>query len=148
LIGAASLPSKVSAALCGEVVIQGPDGKAVARPVDREILQRSRTMRRTITWLLLFFCVACLAALAVYGKALWTDPKNARAHYNRGALHMGECEYDQAITDFTEAIRLDPKLVEAYFNRGLAYKKNGDKSKAEEDFAQAKKLGYKSVQNK
>ena len=48
--------------------------------------------------------------------------------------------YDQAITDYTQAIKLKPDDTEAYYNRGNAYDSKGNHDQAITDYTQAIKL--------
>lgn len=67
--------------------------------------------------------------------ALWDDAVrklpderalgSARAHYNRGYLHMKRGELQAAIGDFTRALRVDPGYKRAYQNRAFTYMKLG-----------------------
>jgi uncharacterized protein (TIGR02145 family) len=65
---------------------------------------------------------------------------NALAYSNRGIMYYGKGDYDQAISDFTEAIRLDPKYALAYSSRGIAYFDKGDYDKAISDFTETIRL--------
>lgn len=62
----------------------------------------------------------------------------ARTYVYRGAAHYWKkSEFDNAITDYTEAAELDPGYAEAYNYRGFAYLNNGDIDKAIEDYTKA-----------
>lgn len=59
-------------------------------------------------------------ALAAYGRAIETDPKDYRAYVNRGNVRFLEGEYAEAIGDYEEAARRGPESVEAFYNLSLA----------------------------
>jgi tetratricopeptide (TPR) repeat protein len=58
---------------------------------------------------------------------LWGKiPVTAEDFFDRGNTFLMKSDYEQAITDFSEAIRLDPNYVDAYFHRGAAYAGNNE----------------------
>jgi tetratricopeptide (TPR) repeat protein len=59
-------------------------------------------------------------ALAAYGRAIDTDPKNYRALVNRGNVRFLEGEYPEAISDYEEAGRRAPESAEAFYNLSVA----------------------------
>ena len=54
-------------------------------------------------------------------NALKLDPRNADAHFYRGAAYQAAYADDRAIEDYTAAITLDPKSAKAYLGRGNIY---------------------------
>lgn len=58
-------------------------------------------------------------------KNFWRGGSSASDYRNEGETCVAHGEYDEAITDFSEAIRLDPKNVAAYIDRGLAFEEKG-----------------------
>ena len=80
-------------------------------------------------------------AIADFSEAIRLDPKNARAHYQRGNIHadLGE-SHDLAIADYDIAIRLDPRFVFAYTARGLMHEAKGDIARAAADYRAALSL--------
>ena len=61
-------------------------------------------------------------------------------YYNRGFAFLKTGEFDNAITDLTEAIRRDPQRVENYGGRGMAYQKKGAFDEAIADFSEVVRL--------
>jgi len=49
-------------------------------------------------------------------------------------------QFEEAISDFTEAVKLKPKHFDFYYSRGLAYNKLGQYDEAISDFTEAIKL--------
>jgi tetratricopeptide (TPR) repeat protein len=54
------------------------------------------------------------------------DPKDVRAHRERGEAWFNKKDYDRAIADYDQAIVLDPKDARAYLGRGFAYGRKRD----------------------
>ncbi len=48
-------------------------------------------------------------------------PRSAAEYIERGTIHYGASEYEEAIADFSEAIRLDPDCAAAYLGRGKSF---------------------------
>ena len=65
------------------------------------------------------------------------------AYWCRGNAYKNLKNYEQAISDYTQAIKLDPNYASAYELRGICYQELGEKEKAEADFVKARKLGYR-----
>jgi tetratricopeptide (TPR) repeat protein len=83
-------------------------------------------------------------ALQLAGQAIKSNPRNARAYYDRGIayMHLGEsmravADYEKAIVDFNRAIELNPNGWGAYIGRGLMYSRTGHEEKALVDLSQA-----------
>lgn len=63
------------------------------------------------------------------------DRKICSVIYNhRGAIHLAQQQYGQAINDFTRAIQFNPQNFRAYNNRGLCYRMLKKYDRALEDF--------------
>lgn len=87
------------------------------------------------------------ALILVVGLIWFTCSKNAESefYYNR-ALHLAaEQDYDEAISDFTEAIRLYPKHIDFYRSRGDAYYDKKDYDKAINDYTEVIRLNPNSA---
>lgn len=80
-------------------------------------------------------------AIADFSEAIRIDPKNAKAHYQRGNIHadLGD-SLDLAIADYDMAIRIDPRFVFAYNARGLTLEAKGERARAAADYRSALKL--------
>ena len=64
----------------------------------------------------------------------------ASAHYNRGNSYYQKGNYNQAISDYTDAIRHNPSFAKAYDNRGVAYLLMGDYDQAIQNYDEAIRL--------
>lgn len=65
----------------------------------------------------------------------------ARTYVYRGpARYWKKTDFDNAITDYTNAIELDPEYADAYNHRGIAYLSNGDIDNAIADYTKAIEL--------
>ena len=73
-------------------------------------------------------------------QALVTDPKDAKAYFNRGTAQLELDNYAEAVKDLTQAISLEPKAADAYFNRGMALRLGKKNSEAIEDYSKAIEL--------
>src|SRR2546428_13613148 len=61
-------------------------------------------------------------AIREYDRAIKTNPKLAKAYFNRSNAHYDLSQNEQAIKDYSEAIHLTPKDAETYYNRRNAYR--------------------------
>lgn len=64
----------------------------------------------------------------------------AADYLQQGITNLEAGNYEQAITDFSQAIELQPDLAEAYNNRGIAYAGSGDLQQAIADYSKAIEL--------
>jgi Flp pilus assembly protein TadD len=60
-------------------------------------------------------------ALKDFSDAIGRQPNNFMGWYNRGNLHLGRKEYQEAIVDLSQALRLNGALVKARANLAWAY---------------------------
>ena len=84
-------------------------------------------------------------ALADYDQALRLNPRNARAHNDRGYTFALQKDYAKAIADYTEAINISPKYTLAYRNRATSHAELREYDQAIADFSEAIRLNPKSV---
>ena len=75
-------------------------------------------------------------AIADFDTALFLNPDDGDAYYNRGVAYQQKGDYDNAIADHTKAIALDPTNADAYHMRADAYT-----AKAQQDHQMAEELG-------
>jgi tetratricopeptide (TPR) repeat protein len=68
------------------------------------------------------------------------DSRIVPTPFQRGVACHSRGEYEQAISEFSEALRLDPNNALAYANRGDAYRLKGDLERAIADFGEALRL--------
>ena len=72
-----------------------------------------------------------------YQKIIETNPKDAEAYYNMGAVYYNEKKYDDAKAQFNQAIKIYPEFAEAYFSLGAVYYAEANYDKAIEAFSKA-----------
>src|SRR5262249_36235851 len=68
----------------------------------------------------------------------------AIAFNNRGIAYYGKEDYDNAISDVTEAVNLDPSYADAFQSRASTYSDKGDHEHAIEDYNQSIRLNQKN----
>lgn len=61
--------------------------------------------------------------LKIYSKAIYSNPKNPVAYFNRGNLNFKLGHYMNALKDYNKAIRLNPKYLHAYHSRAIVKEK-------------------------
>ena len=90
-------------------------------------------------------------AIDYYTDYLRSHPNSAWAYNLRGWARYESGDYDNAVTDDSEAIRLAPQDAMAYNNRGAAWQKKGAYDNALKDYSEAIRFspqetwGYNSV---
>lgn len=75
-------------------------------------------------------------AVALAGKAIAVDPKNASAYLFRGMVYEALHRHKEAVADFDRTLQLDPKAAEAYNRRGSERFKLGQIKESIADFDQ------------
>jgi tetratricopeptide (TPR) repeat protein len=96
---------------------------------------------------LIFFMVANTVTAGGKGESRPSaiDKIKADQFYQKGAESYKKRNYDQAITEFTEAIRLNPNDTHAYNARGVAYQAKRLYDQAIADYDQAIQLDSKNA---
>ncbi|MCU0443986.1 MAG: tetratricopeptide repeat protein [Microscillaceae bacterium] len=59
-------------------------------------------------------------ALKNYDKAIKTDPRFAKAYYNRAHVKYDLQDYKGVVEDCRRALEINPNLIDAYFNMAVA----------------------------
>ena len=65
----------------------------------------------------------CAEALTAFEAGIKTNPKDADAYYNMGAVFSALGRKDEALLAYQNAIKMDPKNTEAYNNICFLLKK-------------------------
>jgi tetratricopeptide (TPR) repeat protein len=78
-------------------------------------------------------------ATSLINKAIALDPKNSKAYHERGLIYHRECQYQQAVKDFTKALSLEEDAA-TYYRRGKRYLEIGEMEKAMQDFLVVKEF--------
>ncbi|HWG47576.1 MAG TPA: tetratricopeptide repeat protein [Gemmataceae bacterium] len=73
-------------------------------------------------------------ALALAGKAIAADPKDARGYLVRGTIHEASHKHTEAVADFSKCLELDPRIAIAYNRRGAEQFKLGHVKESLADF--------------
>jgi len=72
-----------------------------------------------------------------YQKIIETNPGDAEAYYNIGAVYYNEKKYDDAKLQFNKAIGIYPDFAEAYYSLGVVHYAEANYDKAIEAFTKA-----------
>lgn len=83
----------------------------------------------------LYYLDQHIASESAYARALELQPGQAQWHMELALVHLACQDFDEAITECSEAIRLQPNLAKAYHNRGFAYHILQKHDAAEADFS-------------
>ncbi len=76
-------------------------------------------------------------ALAELNTALYLDPYNAKAFYQRGLLYQNEKQHELAVADFTSANGLTPQQADPLLGRATSYLALGKTKEATADLDEA-----------
>lgn len=79
-------------------------------------------------------------AKKIYEEIIGTDPQNARAHQELGAIYASQGKYSEALTEEGKALKLDPQLHLAHIYRGMVYCNKERFLDAYEEFKKAQVL--------
>src|SRR5262245_5089615 len=90
-------------------------------------------MRIRLGWIVLV-CVAIAAPLEAQPFVDAITAKEALRHYRAGQDALQREQFDQALSQVSEAIRLDPMLALAHYGRGQAHMALKDFPAAVDDF--------------
>ncbi len=69
-------------------------------------------------------------AIFMYNKAINTDEKYYKAHYNLGNIYLQDGRPNMAIEQYKKVIKLNPEYAYAHYNLGCAYIKTEQYRKA------------------
>lgn len=72
-----------------------------------------------------------------FQKALWHDPRLAKAYSGLGRAYVGLGRLDDAFEALGKALELEPNLAEAYITKGLILLTRADKSGSRSDYESA-----------
>lgn len=76
-------------------------------------------------------------AIFMYQKAINTNPKYYKAHYNLGNIYLGEERYGMAVECYKQALKNCKDNPYLYYNLACAYIKMGDLKKAKNELINA-----------
>jgi predicted Zn-dependent protease len=80
------------------------------------------------------------AALALVGRALDAQPKEASFHGLRGRIRLSQKRWDDALTNYDRALARDDAMFDLYLGRGLARARLGDDAGARADLTRSIEL--------
>ena len=72
-----------------------------------------------------------------FQKAVWHNPRFAKAYSGLGRAYVGLGRLDDALEALGKAIELEPDMAEAYITKGLILLKRADKSGVKSDYERA-----------
>jgi tetratricopeptide (TPR) repeat protein len=81
-----------------------------------------------------------------YTAAISRNPRDAKAHRQRGLLKARLHRYDEALQDFEHTLTLAPSDAHAYGLRALVWAKKGDRARAISDFDEAIRLAPQNAE--
>jgi tetratricopeptide (TPR) repeat protein len=76
--------------------------------------------------------------IAECSAAISRNPRDAKAHRQRGLLKAHMRQYDEALQDLDRTLKLAPNDAHAYGLRALIWAKKGDRTRALRDFDDAR----------
>lgn len=86
------------------------------------------------------------AQIVECNEAIFTNPRDAKAHRQRGLLKARQRHYDEALQDFERTLSLAPNDAHAYGLRALVWAKKGDRQRAVSDFDKAIRLAPQNAE--
>jgi tetratricopeptide (TPR) repeat protein len=119
-------------------VTQAPSPPPAAPP------KKKHTIRNVVLVILGIFVLLWIIGIAsgnLYTEQTSTSGTgSSNTFYERGREYYIKSDYDNAITQYTEAIRIDPNYAWAYSGRGSAYRMKGQYDTAIKDLNEAIRL--------
>ncbi len=98
----------------------------------------SGTLISLMGWGILFVVgIVVIVSQTIFDTVI---PGHALYYSTRGDNYLKQGNYEQAITEYTQAIKLDPNLTSLYYNRGLAYSYKENYGLAIADYSKAIEL--------
>ncbi|MCP6763116.1 MAG: tetratricopeptide repeat protein [Fischerella sp. CENA71] len=82
--------------------------------------------------------------IQTYNRVISKNPRDINAYINRGIGYYRQDQYDQAITNYTQALNINQN-IHAYINRGIAYHRQGKYELAIADYNKALSINNNSV---
>ncbi|WP_374866511.1 tetratricopeptide repeat protein [Pelatocladus sp. BLCC-F211] len=82
--------------------------------------------------------------IQTYNRVISKNPRDINAYINRGIAYYRQDQYDQAITNYTQALSINQN-IHAYINRGIAYHRQGKYELAIADYNKALSIKSNSV---
>lgn len=79
-------------------------------------------------------------AVYMFNKAINTDPKYYKAHYNLGYIYLSQDKPNMALAEFKKAVKYKPDFSYGYYNIGCAYLKLKQYGSARYNFFKAMDL--------
>lgn len=70
-------------------------------------------------------------------KAIQSDDKNYKAHYNLGNIYFADNKINMALAEYRKVLRIKKDYAYAYYNKGCCYLKNGSWYNARYEFGLA-----------
>ena len=70
-------------------------------------------------------------------KAIQSDDKNYKAHYNLGNIYFADNKIKMALAEYRKVLRIKKDYAYAYYNKGCCYLKNGSWYNARYEFGLA-----------
>ena len=64
-------------------------------------------------------------SLMIYNKIIETNPEFLKAYYNKAAMLMGQCDYQEASKTFFQLIKRNPDYYKAYLGIAMSFDKLG-----------------------
>lgn len=82
--------------------------------------------------------------IQTYNRVISKNPGDINAYINRGIAYYRQDQYNQAITNYTQALKINQN-IHAYINRGIAYHRVGKYELAIADYNKALSINSNSV---